>query len=338
MSSAVPISIVIPSYKGLKFMELLVPCLKPYYDKGYEIILVEDGSDDGTKDIFLAAFPGAKYIWQENSGPAMARLKGVQHATGEFVQLLDVDDTIESDKIEQQYSKAKDDGLDVVYSGWRYAFKKKNEKVYYHPWILEDQYEDVVAAIFNGWWFPPAAMIVSRHAFLDIKGGDMSLTTTSEDVDLYLRLYTRGFKFGYCPGGFANHFHYEDTMTRSSTRSEEWWRDVGQVVMKTLSYLKEHDKLNFDQKKAGLNELFMAMRNMAKTNMSQALVYWDFINRMDKTYVPENQSALFMKIFNFFGYKYAERIALLYERISGRKGYAKEQKQRIYDKKQVSLK
>lgn len=86
------ISVIIPVYNGEKF---IVRALSSVLRQGFpslEIIVVNDGSTDGTEQLVQRLGYDIKYIYQENQGPAAARNRGLEIATGEFISFLDADD------------------------------------------------------------------------------------------------------------------------------------------------------------------------------------------------------------------------------------------------------
>ncbi len=85
------VSIVIPAYNSSKTIASAIEgCLKQDYDsKKIEIIVVDDGSQDNTKNIVNSY--KVKYIYQTNQGPATARNNGWKHANGEIIAFLDSD-------------------------------------------------------------------------------------------------------------------------------------------------------------------------------------------------------------------------------------------------------
>ncbi len=100
------VSVIIPSYNGSKYLpETLDSVLKQTY-ADYEIIIVDDGSSDDTKDVveeYRRKYPRKiKYIYQDNGGPACARNNGIKNSSGEFVAFVDCDDIWVSEKLEVQ--------------------------------------------------------------------------------------------------------------------------------------------------------------------------------------------------------------------------------------------
>lgn len=114
------ISIVTPSYNRAHLLERLFESLCQQTDKGFEWILVDDGSTDNTEEIanllkesiiYKKDFP-FQYINKENGGKHTALNKGINEAKGELTLLLDSDDSLPSTAIatiNQYYEQIKDD-------------------------------------------------------------------------------------------------------------------------------------------------------------------------------------------------------------------------------------
>lgn len=94
------LSIIVPVYNAEEF---LTPCLDSIVNQSYkslEIILVNDGSTDKSKEIcerFVTNDPRIVLINQENSGQASARNRGLELATGKYIAFVDSDDTVSLD-------------------------------------------------------------------------------------------------------------------------------------------------------------------------------------------------------------------------------------------------
>ena len=97
------VSIIIPVYNSQQFIGPAVLALQEQTYPNLEIIIVDDGSSDGSLEeaLHFESFT-CKVIKQVNSGAAVARNTGLKHASGDFIQFLDVDDLLSDDKIEKQ--------------------------------------------------------------------------------------------------------------------------------------------------------------------------------------------------------------------------------------------
>lgn len=92
-----PVSLVIPIYNAAKYIHRCMKNLQKQTWKNFEIILVDDGSTDGSKEICdqLAQEKSIKVIHKKNEGAFLARKAGVAVATGKYVGFVDVDDYLE---------------------------------------------------------------------------------------------------------------------------------------------------------------------------------------------------------------------------------------------------
>lgn len=102
--SQMKLSVIIPVYNGARFLAGAVRSVLRQNYQPTEIIIVDDGSDDATPQIARALDGDARYIRQENAGPAAARNTGIGAAQGELIAFLDVDDLWAADKLRRQAS------------------------------------------------------------------------------------------------------------------------------------------------------------------------------------------------------------------------------------------
>ena len=93
MPSSIPLlSVIVPVFNGER---TLAATLQSVLELGYdplEVVLVDDGSTDGTAGVAKAFGDRLRYLFQENAGPAAARNRGLNEALGEVVGFLDADD------------------------------------------------------------------------------------------------------------------------------------------------------------------------------------------------------------------------------------------------------
>jgi len=98
------VSIIVAAYNGEQYIKETVNSLLGQTEKEIEVIVVDDGSTDGTADIVKGIKDSRlKYFFQENSGSqASPRNKGIKEARGEFIGFCDQDDIWYEKKIEKQ--------------------------------------------------------------------------------------------------------------------------------------------------------------------------------------------------------------------------------------------
>ncbi len=86
------VSVIIPTHNRARLLERALQSVLAQARPAQEIIVVDDGSDDGTTEIVRARFPQVYCIGQRNQGVSNARNQGIEAASGDWLALLDSDD------------------------------------------------------------------------------------------------------------------------------------------------------------------------------------------------------------------------------------------------------
>ncbi|NQV01643.1 MAG: glycosyltransferase family 2 protein, partial [Bacteroidia bacterium] len=86
------ISVIIPVYNSEKFIRIAVENVMAQNYPAIELIIVDDGSTDQTKEIIMEIPYDIRFFHQPNEGPAAARNRGIRDASGEYYAFLDADD------------------------------------------------------------------------------------------------------------------------------------------------------------------------------------------------------------------------------------------------------
>lgn len=136
------ISVIMPAYNAEKFIEKSARSVLEQTYPDLELIIVNDGSKDGTADIAAAIAEGdgrVRILNIENSGPAMARNYGLEHISdrAEYVTFIDSDDLLEKDALEYALT-ATEKGAEFVMMGFTIKNPDATERDYFEP----EQYLD----------------------------------------------------------------------------------------------------------------------------------------------------------------------------------------------------
>jgi glycosyltransferase involved in cell wall biosynthesis len=86
------VSVIMPVYNGATFLAETIENIRQQQYKPLEIIIIDDGSTDSTRQIAAGLGHEIRYVFQPNTGPAAARNHGLRLAKGELIAFLDVDD------------------------------------------------------------------------------------------------------------------------------------------------------------------------------------------------------------------------------------------------------
>lgn len=135
LNSSTPlISVIVPVYNSASFLKRCVDSIRNQTYENLEIILIDDGSTDGSGalcDAFQAEDPRIRVIHQANGGLSCARNRGLDLCGGEYIAFVDSDDTIESDYLYTLVTSIGD--ADYVSSGFVYKNSSGTSEKKVHP-------------------------------------------------------------------------------------------------------------------------------------------------------------------------------------------------------------
>ena len=185
--SALPmVSVIIPSYNHGRY---LMEAIKSVWLQAYlatEIIVVDDGSTDNTKEI-VKNIPGIKYIYQSNQGLSAARNTGIKNSSGELLVFLDADDWLLPGAIKTNLRYLEQDGTLAFVSG-------AHEKVFVDTGLSIDEIQEVTvdhySNLLQGNYIGMHATVMYRRWVFNEFLYDINLKSC-EDYDLYLSITRR---------------------------------------------------------------------------------------------------------------------------------------------------
>lgn len=216
------VSVVIPTYNCAQYLRAAVDSVLAQHHKDFEVIVVDDGSTDGTEEA-LADYQGKlRYVRTDNAGVAAARNRGLTEAAGDFVAFLDADDWWDPWKLTVQlaalaafpeaglvfsdFSVSDLTGRQIIERGlrWKYGVVSDAENT---PWTnvfseskriswtigqgntsSADAYHGRVGSwLFRGNMINTSSVLLRRDVINQIGTFDRGLTT-EEDYDYWLRV------------------------------------------------------------------------------------------------------------------------------------------------------
>ena len=105
MDNSFSISVIIPTFNRLNYLERAIKSVLNQTISVDEIIVVDDGSNDGTSEFIRSKYPNLKYIFQLNRGVSAARNLGIAAAKSNWIAFLDSDDEWVNGKIKEQVTQ-----------------------------------------------------------------------------------------------------------------------------------------------------------------------------------------------------------------------------------------
>ena len=120
------ISVIVPVYNVEKYVSRTIDSILAQTMRDIEIILIDDGSTDGSSEIvdaYVARYPEKiQVIHTPNCGVTCARMAGIKRAKGDYIGFVDGDDEIEKDMYELLYKNAKKYQADISHCGYQMIF------------------------------------------------------------------------------------------------------------------------------------------------------------------------------------------------------------------------
>jgi len=179
------ISVVIPSYNRREFLKRSIDSAINQTKKPLEIIVVDDGSTDGTETMIKSDYDFVKFIKQKNKGVSAARNIGIKVSIGEWICFLDSDDEWKKDKLEKQINAMKSNpGYKFFHSneiwiknGLRINQKKKHKKYG----------GDIFEKCLDMCRISPSSVMIDKTIFDEVGNFNEDLVVC-EDYELWLRI------------------------------------------------------------------------------------------------------------------------------------------------------
>ena len=185
MTNTCQITVIIPVYNGAQYLTEAIESVIAQTYAADEVIIIDDGSTDGSADIVKRFSPTVHYHWQPNGGAGAARNRGVSLAHGAFLAFLDADDLWLRDKLARQVAALESDrSLDMVFG---------QVQQFYSPELDEATRRGIRIPVETSAGAIPSAMLVKREAFLRV-GPFRTDVQLGEFIDWHSRAMEGGLK------------------------------------------------------------------------------------------------------------------------------------------------
>lgn len=207
------VSIIIPTYNTGRYIRQTLDSVMKLEGVELEIVVVDDGSRDGTADI-AASYPGVIVHRQANAGDSAARKKGLELTSGDFVIFLDHDDLLHPQAALVHLEELEaDPTLDMVFGS---NLLIDSEGLQIGENIQQRRRFSGADVVMHT--TPSFSQCMYRRASLDRIGGFRAEAKASADIDLNLRLL--GWRYaGLCHGRVVMSYRYHPgQQTRSPAK------------------------------------------------------------------------------------------------------------------------
>ena len=251
VSLSARISVVMPCYNAAPFVAEAVECVMGQSHGDVELIIVDDGSTDGSKAILqtrAASHPQRiVLLHQDRKGPYPARNLGLKHAKGDLVSFLDADDYLSQDCLEKLAGALERQAADLAYCGWQNFGEGAPGS---QPYVPPDYATmDTAAEFLRSCPWPIHAALVRREA-VEAIGGFSERCFSSMDYDFWLRLYAHTQRIVRVPEVMA-FYRWHGGGQISKTR----WKQVLDALQVRRDFIAQHPERVSHLSQAKLSEL-----------------------------------------------------------------------------------
>lgn len=194
MSNSPAVSVIIATYNRASYLRETIDSILDQRFQNFELIVVDDGSTDETREIVASYGPRVQFLYQENRGPSVARNLGVRHAKAEWLSFQDSDDVCLTNHLEALCGHIdKRSDLAMVFANGNYMGgpvhgrdtlipMAKSRRLAEKGIRLEDIFDKSIVRL--------QAALVSKRCYDAVGGHDEELRI-SMDLDLAFRLFSR---------------------------------------------------------------------------------------------------------------------------------------------------
>ncbi len=219
------ISIIIPSYNQKDYLEQSIESAYNQSLPAHEIIVVDDGSTDGSLEI-AQRYQFSKYpmiespvrvIRQVNKGLASARNTGIMNSTGDYILPLDADDILKENAVERLTQEILRTNADVVAPSFK-CFGVRDDTIILQGFTLDDFKKDNRLGYFSA---------IRRSVLQEVGGYNPKMRWGWEDYDLWFDLIKRGKSFSILQEVLVLYRTKEKSMiTEANQHADELWTQI----------------------------------------------------------------------------------------------------------------
>ncbi len=228
------VSIIVPFYNVEEYIERSIKSLVNQSLQDIEIILVNDGSKDGSEEIakdYQKRYPDKIiYLEKENGGLSDARNYALPYATGEYIAFLDSDDYVEEEMYAEMYESARIDRADVVECD--YLWEYPEETIESKGRTYKDRKDMLLNARVVAW-----NKLIKRE-LIERTGIKFPVGLRYEDVEFFCKLIPYINSISIVKRPFIHYVQRDNSISNTQTSKTA---DIIQVLDHVIDFYKENN-------------------------------------------------------------------------------------------------
>ena len=182
----VTVSICIRTYNRKGYLKQTLESIRAQTYQDYEIVIVDDGSTDGTDDMIRRLPYAVTYFWQKNAGVGAAANRLIDLAKGQYITPIDSDDLLMPDAVERMVRVMETESEDVIVYGPYLRIDENGELCGKSKEQLYSGY--VTRHLFQRIFVYPSGSMFPKSVLQEVGSYDESVRV-GEDYDLYICIF-----------------------------------------------------------------------------------------------------------------------------------------------------
>jgi glycosyltransferase involved in cell wall biosynthesis len=305
------VSILIPCFNAEAWIAQAIQSALDQSWPHKEVIVVDDGSTDGSLQI-IRDF-GAAIRWETgpNRGGNAARNRLCELAAGEWLQYLDADDYLQEHKIEQQLRELPATStIDAAFSPAVMETWSAGCKIDQHLQPIPEPHDPWI--LLARWYLPQTGCVLWRKAAVIAVGGWKPDQPCCQEHELYVRMLMAGQKFYYCPTPGAVYRQWSEETVCKRDKPEVHRRRL-EIEQRAEDWLREQGELTPARLWAINQARFETARSVWKYDREAARAIIRSIQISEPGFIPGGQAAPrgYQTAYRILGFPAAEHLASL---------------------------
>jgi len=311
------ITVIIPAYNRVWALPKSIESCKGYTGLNVQIIVVDDGSDDGTWEM-LTKQQGIEIYKQEHWGKPWAVNVAFKQAKGKYIKFLDSDDWLMPGSLQQQFDLAELENADIVVAG--YTVYEHEKYIRTQEWVNCD---DFIAQNLGECDSSHYSAFLFKKEFIDNIPHRTSFAAANfasrDDRCFMLEVALKEPKIAIMREAALCHSNHTKGRLQFRSGIATACTNYQHVLIykNILTQLKSTQKLTQRRIKAALNILWPLCHWVAKDSVEEAAALLQWIKELDPSFkIPGN--GLMGKLYNTIGFKPTEKLLQLRRLIKGK--------------------
>ena len=281
------VTVVIPAFNAARWIvETIDSVAAQRVD--VQIIVVDDGSTDGTAEVVAQRFPEVQLIRTGNAGVSAARARGTREAHGRYLKYLDADDLLTPDSLVAQCVLAEEVQADVVYGAWQ-RLEELDGGIWLRGERIARRWEDLskhpALAFFRGLWCPTGAYLWRTAFVRECHPGWHAQLPVIQDARFAFDAAVAGARFAYLDQVLAVYrTHSQGSVSTRSRRA--YLLDLERHIREVAAGWTPPDECRAEYRHVLLASWAQIARNAYALDRDLTERAWLALRALDRDYIP----------------------------------------------------